>query len=232
MTVDDDTTPITDAAADDVARPAATRGRPGRPRVGEETGPSRRRRIREAAVTVFAAKGYHDARVSDIAGEAGVAHGLVYHYFSGKEQLLQDVFQRTWKHIEIGLRSIEQGGGTSREQLADVVRLLLGSYRMSPDLVRVVVLEVTRSGHLRAQVDEIAEAFKIIERIIESGQQRGELRADIPAKLVSFVFWGAVDEVLTGWVFGTLPGTDEDVAQAEHAVVELVLGGLASQTGA
>ncbi len=204
-----------------------TRGRPGRPRVGEETGPSRRRRIREAAVTVFAAKGYHDARVSDIAGEAGVAHGLVYHYFAGKEQLLQDVFRRTWLHIEQGLRSIEKGGGTAGEQLTDIVRLLLGSYRMSPDLVRVVVLEVTRSGHLRAQVDEIAEAFKIIERIIEGGQERGELRADISATLVSFVFWGAVDEVLTGWVFGTLPGTDEDVAKAEHAVVELVLNGLA-----
>ena len=194
--------------------------------MGEESGPSRRRRIREAAVTIFAAKGYHDARVSDIAREAGVAHGLVYHYFQGKEQLLQDVFRRTWRHIEQGLRTIEKGGGTSAEQLADVVRLLLGSYRMSPDLVRVVVLEVTRSGHLRAQVDEIADAFAIIERMIAGGQERGELRSDIPAHLISFVFWGAIDEVLTGWVFGTLPDSDEDVAQAERAVVELVLGGL------
>ena len=216
-----------DEPAEDEGTKGATRGRPGRPRVGEETGPSRRRRIREAAVKVFASKGYHDARVSDIAGEAGVAHGLVYHYFAGKEQLLQDVFRRTWLHIEQGLRTIEQGGGSAGEQLADIVRLLLGSYRMSPDLVRVVVLEVTRSGHLRAQVDEIAEAFKIIERIIEAGQERGELRADISATLVSFVFWGAVDEVLTGWVFGTLPGTDEDVLKAETAVVELVLNGLA-----
>ena len=209
------------------AGPGPTRGRPGRPRVGEESGPSRRRRIREAAVTVFARKGYHDARVSDIAREAGVAHGLVYHYFDGKEQLLQDVFRRTWLHIEQGMRSIEKGGGTAGEQLAGVVRLLLGSYRMSPDLVRVVVLEVTRSGHLRAQVDEIAEAFKVIERMIIAGQASGELRDDIPPHLVSFVFWGAIDEVLTGWVFGTLPDSDEDVAEAEHAVVELVLRGLA-----
>lgn len=178
-------------------------------------------------MTVFARKGYHDARVSDIAREAGVAHGLVYHYFDGKEQLLQDVFRRTWLHIEQGLRSIEKSGGTAAEQLADVVRLLLGSYRMSPDLVRVVVLEVTRSGHLRTQVDEVAETFAIIERIITVGQSSGELRDDIPAKLVSFVFWGAIDEVLTGWVFGTLSGTDDDVAQAERAVVELVLRGLA-----
>lgn len=224
----DPDTPEGDDAADDVADGAGgpTRGRPGRPRVGEESGPSRRRRIREAAVTVFASKGYHDARVNDIAREAGVAHGLVYHYFAGKEQLLQDVFRRTWMHIEQGLRSIERSGGSSAEQLADVVRLLLGSYRMSPDLVRVVVLEVTRSGHLRAQVEEIAQVFAIIERIIAAGQASGELRPDIPARLVSFVFWGAIDEVLTGWVFGTLPDTDADVAQAERAVVELVLGGL------
>lgn len=178
---------------------------------------------------MFARKGYHDARVSDIAREAGVAHGLVYHYFDGKEQLLQDIFRRTWLHIEQGMRSIERGGAPAGEQLADVVRLLLGSYRMSPDLVRVVVLEVTRSGHLRAQVDEIAEAFAIIERIITAGQERGELRDDIPAHLVSFVFWGAVDEVLTGWVFGTLADSDEDVAQAEKAVVELVLRGLSAR---
>ena len=211
---------------DEAAASGATRGRPGRPRVGEESGPSRRRRIREAAVTVFASKGYHDARVSDIAREAGVAHGLVYHYFAGKEQLLQDVFRRTWRHIEQGLRTIEQGSDTASDKLTAIVRLLLGSYRMSPDLVRVVVLEVTRSGHLRAQVEEITDAFQIIERIISSGQASGELRTDVPARLISFVFWGAVDEVLTAWVFGTLPGTDEDVAQAEHAVVELVLGGL------
>lgn len=229
MAASDDTP---EEAQPDAGNGGPTRGRPGRPRVGEESGPSRRRRIREAAVVVFANKGYHDARVSDIAREAGVAHGLVYHYFDGKEQLLQDVFRRTWLHIEQGLRTIERGGGTAAEQLADIVRLLLGSYRMSPELVRVVVLEVTRSGHLRAQVDEIAEAFKIIERIIVAGQEGGQLRADIPARLVSFVFWGAVDEVLTGWVFGTLPGTDEDVAQAEHAVVELILRGLSSPADA
>src|SRR5690606_17831206 len=130
----------------------------------------------------------------------------------------QDVFRRTWLHIEQGLRALERERSTAAEQLAGIVRLLLGSYRMSPDLVRVVVLEVTRSGHLRAQVDEIAEAFGIIERIIARGQHCGELRDDVSAKLMSFVFWGAIDEVLTGWVFGTLPDTDDAVAEAEHAV--------------
>lgn len=178
---------------------------------------------------MFARKGYHEARVSDIAAEAGVAHGLVYHYFNGKEQLLQDVFRRTWLNIEQGLGSIETSGSAPKDQIRDIVRLLLGSYRMSPDLVRVVVLEVTRSGHLRAQVEEIGEAFAIIERIIEQGQSSGQLRADIPAKLVSYVFWGAVDEILTAWVFGTMPAEDTDVAAAEHALVELLIGGMGAR---
>lgn len=216
-----------DAVDDEAVGPRPTRGRPGRPRVGEESGPTRRRRIREAAVTVFAQKGYHAARVSDIAREAGVAHGLVYHYFEGKEQLLFDVFRRTWHNIAQGLRTVEQQQRDDpASQLAEMVRLLLGSYRMSPELVRVVVLEVARSGHLRAQVDGIVDAFAIIEQTIERGQRSGAFRNDVPPHLVSFVFWGAINEVLTGWVFGTLSDTDVDVAAAERAVVELVLGGV------
>ena len=204
----------------------AARRRPGRPRATEEAGRSRRRDIKRAAVTVFAQKGYHAARVSDIAAEAGVAHGLVYHYFSSKEDVLAEIFTGTWKQIEQGLNELAGSDQPATDKLAGVVRLMLGSYRLAPDLVRVVVLEVTRSGHLRAQVEEVAQVFGLIESIIRDGQASGELRDDIDAGLVSYVFWGAIDEVLTGWVFGTLPGGDADVERAEHAVVELVLGGL------
>lgn len=205
---------------------AAAARRPGRPRAATDAGRSRRRDIKRAAVTVFAEKGYHAARISDIAAEAGVAHGLVYHYFAGKEELLAEVFRGTWQQLELGLKSIAASESSTRQRLSEVVRLMLGSYRLAPDLVRVVILEVTRSGHLRAQVDEVAQVFAVIERMIEEGQQSGELRGDIDARLVSYVFWGAIDEVLTGWVFGTLPSADDDVSRAERAVVEVVLGGL------
>lgn len=215
--------PHTQLVQEDEQPAVRRRGRP----VGSGTaGRSRKSEIRRAAVTVFAAKGYHNTRVSDIAAEAGVAHGLVYHYFAGKEDVLADVFQGTWGQIEQGITSIASSEATASQQLKDVVRLLLGSYRLAPELVRVVVLEVTRSGHLRAQVDEVAQVFAIIERIIADGQRRGELRSDIDATLVSYVFWGAIDEVLTGWVFGTLPSEDADVDRAERAVVDVILGGL------
>jgi hypothetical protein len=124
---------------------------------------------------------------------------------------------------------IHGSGASAGERLADVVRLLLGSYRLAPELVRVVVLEVTRSGQLRGQVEEVDRAFRMIEAIIRVGQQAGELRPDVDPRFASYVFWGAIDEVLTGWVFGTLPGEDDDVVRAEHAVVEVALGGLVAR---
>ncbi len=199
--------------------------RPGRPK-SDAARFSRKSAIRKAAISVFAEKGFHDARISDIARKAGVAHGLVYHYFEGKDALLADIFQGTWGQIEQGLATIRSSGDSAAERLAEVVRLILGSYRLAPELVRVVVLEVTRSGHLRAQVDEVAQVFGVIEQIIADGQSVGQLRADINPTLVSYVFWGAIDEVLTGWVFGTLPSEDDDVARAERAVVDVVLGGM------
>lgn len=204
--------------------------RRGRPRADSIAQGSRKSEIRKAAISVFAEKGFHNARISDIAARAGVAHGLVYHYFDGKDALLTEIFRGTWGQLEQGLASISSSGGSAAERLADIVRLILGSYRLAPELVRVVVLEVTRSGHLRAQVDEVAHVFGVIEQIIADGQAVGQLRADINPTLVSYVFWGAIDEVLTGWVFGTLSSNDDDVTRAERAVVDVVLGGMLVRT--
>jgi AcrR family transcriptional regulator len=203
--------------------------RAGRPRADNAQTRARRGEIKRAAVKVFADKGYHAARVSDIAREADVAHGLVYHYFASKEELLEEVFRTTWGHIEQGLESIADDASLDAgEQLAEVVRLMLGSFRLAPELVRVVILEVTRSGALRSQVGTVDRAFRIIERIIAAGQLAGTLRADVDARFASFIFWGAIDEVLTAWVFGTLPAEDDDVARAELAVVQIALGGLSA----
>jgi len=188
---------------------------------------SRRRQIRDAAVRVFAERGFHNARVSDIAAEAGVAHGLVYHYFASKDAVLQEIFRTTWGWVDQGFREIHARPDLSAEQqLTEVVRLMLGSYRLAPDIVRVLVLEVTRSGHLRTQVEEITQAFELIESMIRGGQDAGHLRPDVDARFASYVLWGAIDEVLTGWVFGTLPDDDAAISRAEHTVVEIALAGL------
>jgi AcrR family transcriptional regulator len=187
----------------------------------------KRRLLLDAAVRVFARKGYHASRVGDIAEEAGVAHGLLYHYYPSKEDLLRSVFRETWRALIDTIRSVEETGDPAPEQLRKVAQILLRSWRRDPDLVRVLVLEVTRSQHLRGEMDEIGESFAAIQEIVERGQAEGSIRADLDAHLASYVFYGGIEELLTGWVLGRLPDSEEDVERAERTLVGLVTAGLA-----
>jgi AcrR family transcriptional regulator len=189
----------------------------------------KRRLLLDAAVRVFARKGYHAARVGDIAEEAGVAYGLLYHYFSSKEEVLRNVFRETWRALIATIENVERGEDTPREQLRKVAEILLRSWKRDPDLVRVLVLEVTRSQLLAGEMDEIVASFSVIQAIVERGQADGSIRGDLDARLASYVFYGAIDELLTGWVLGRLPDSDEDLARAEQTVVEIVAGGLAPE---
>ena len=190
----------------------------------------KRRLLLDAAVRVFARKGYHASRVGDIAEEAGVAYGLLYHYCESKEEVLLTVFRETWRALIETIRSVEEAGDPPREQLRKVAEILLRSWRRDPDLVRVLVREVGRSQTLPARVEEVGAVFLAIEGIVERGQAAGDLRGDVEPRLVSWIFYGAIEEILTGWVLGQLADADEDVAAAEQAVVGVVLGGLVSGT--
>lgn len=187
----------------------------------------KRRLILRAAITVFARSGYHTSRVSDVAKEAGVAYGLVYHYFGSKEDLLETIFRRTWSRMLDAVKEVEEEGAPAREQLAAVARIVLGAWQVDPDLVRVLVREVARSPQLGREVDEIAHAFAALERIVVRGQERGELRADADPRLAAWILYGALEEILTGWVFGRLASGPDDVEHAERAVVALLSDGLA-----
>src|SRR2546422_7464873 len=199
------------------------------PRAVSERTADRRAELLEAAVRVFAAKGFHASRVGDIAEEAGVAHGLLSHYFRSKEELLETIFRETWRDVLDAVRSVEETDETARERLAGVAKILLRAWRRDPDLVRVLVREVTRSSHLQKRIDEIDAAFAGLERIIARGQEEGEFRSDVDPRMVSYVFYGALEEILTGWVLEQLDDGDEEVALAEQTVIEVVCGGLARE---
>jgi AcrR family transcriptional regulator len=191
----------------------------------------KRRAILDAAVRVFARNGFHTSRVGDVAVEAGVAHGLLYHYFPSKEELLATIFRDTWRALLEALREVEESDEPAREQLRKVAAIVLRTWRREPDLVRVIVREVARGPQLTREIDEIGQAMDAIERIVARGQERGELRSDVDARLAAVILYGALDEILTGWVLGQLPDREEDVARAERAVVDVVAGGLVAAAG-
>lgn len=186
----------------------------------------KRRLILDAAVRVFARSGYHGARVGDIAEEAGVAHGLLYHYFSSKEEVLATVFRENWRALLETLHRVEADDEPADEKLRGVTKVILRSWRNDPDLVRVMVREVARSPHLQAQVDEVREVFLVLQRIVEEGQAKGVFRPDLDARLASWIIYGGLEEILTGWVLGQLPDGDDEVARAERTILDVVCGGL------
>jgi TetR/AcrR family fatty acid metabolism transcriptional regulator len=187
---------------------------------------AKRRRLLDAAVRVFARAGYHGSRVGDIAEEAGVAHGLLYHYFPSKEEVLQTIFRENWGELIQRFRAVEAADEPAGEKLEGIAKILLRTWRNDPDLVTVMVREVARSPQLQTQVVEVREAFAIVQRIVEQGQRDGVFRGDVDARLASWILYGGLEEVLTGWVLGGLPADDAEVARAERTAIDLALRGL------
>jgi len=193
-------------------------------------GDDKRRLILQAAVRVFARQGYEASPVGDVAREAGVAYGLVYHYFGSKDAVLEAVFREQWGRLLAAVALAEETGETAPEQLALVVKIVLRTWRDDPDLVRLLVREITRSPHIDDELDEIGQAFASLERIIRRGQGEGTFRPDLDARLAAWMLYGSLEEVLTGWVLGQLPDDADGIAAAEHEVIATIVGGLRAAT--
>ena len=184
------------------------------------------RQILDAAVRVFAEQGYESSRVADIAREAGVAYGLVYHYFGSKDAILEAVFRQAWGRLLAAVAVAEKTGADATEQLSLVVKIVLRAWRDDPDLVRLLVREVTRNRHIQDELDEIGQGFASLERIVRRGQGEGSFRSAADPQIAAWMLYGALEEVLTGWVLGRLPDDAEAVAAAEREVIATVVGGL------
>jgi TetR/AcrR family transcriptional regulator, fatty acid metabolism regulator protein len=187
---------------------------------------AKRRLILDAAVRVFARQGYEASPVGDIATEAGVAYGLVYHYFGSKDAVLEAVFREQWGRLLAAVALAEETGETAPEQLALVVKIVLRTWRDDPNLVRLLVREITRSPHITDELDEISEAFRSLQRMIARGQAEGTFRADLDPQIAAWMLYGGLEEVLTGWVLGQLPDTAGALAAAEREVTATLVEGL------
>jgi TetR/AcrR family transcriptional regulator, fatty acid metabolism regulator protein len=188
-------------------------------------GEEKRRQLLDAAVRVFARKGFHASRVGDIAEEAGVAHGLLYHYFKSKDQVLEAVFHDNWSVLLARIRSVEESDEPAADQLRHIAAVVLRTWLHLPDVVRVVIREFGRSPELAERIGELAQPIDSIARVIERGIERGEFKKVDP-RVAATVVYGSIDELLTAWVLDRLPSGEEDVAAAEQALVAVSLRGL------
>jgi TetR/AcrR family transcriptional regulator, fatty acid metabolism regulator protein len=212
-----------------------TRPRTARPAArGEGQEPEKRRLILHAAVRVFAERGYHGCRIADVARAAGVAYGLVYHYFRNKDELLESVFEEQWAIFIRALEAIDAGPGTAPDKLAGLFGFVFDVYKTAPAAVRVLMLEVTRTprglraGSTRETFDQ---AVRLVAAVVRGGQERGELRREADPVVAATCLLGAMELTLSGMVVGLVPArSEEEVDRAREQLVAVAIDGLRAST--
>jgi TetR/AcrR family fatty acid metabolism transcriptional regulator len=193
------------------------------------TSVDKRRLILDAAIRVFARRGFHRCRVSDVADEAGVAYGLVYHYFDSKEEILDTLFTERWQVMLDAIAEIDEKQEVPvRDKLYMVASFIIDSYRYDPDLMKVIIVEVTRAANSfgRQHLGEISKAYEGIAAIVERARRDGTFKPDISSEFAAMCFYGAIEQLLSAWIFDLVPQTEEEFERAKGLVVETICGGL------
>ena len=188
----------------------------------------KRRMILDAAMRVFARQGFHTCRVSDIADEAGVAYGLVYHYFSSKDEILDTLFLERWNVMLQAIAEADRSQPSPREKLRAIAGFIVDSYRHEPELMKVIVVEVTRAANTfgRTHLTKIREAYEQIAGIVARAQAEGVFRAEITPEFGALAFYGSIEQVLTRWIFDRDAVDEEELEGAKTMIVETICRGL------
>ena len=187
--------------------------------------PDKRGAILRAATSVFAEKGFFNAKVADIAKAAGVADGTVYLYFKNKDDVLHSIFDRAMdEFIADGSRELATLS-TPEEKLRRIAELHLE--RLSADRDMAIVFQVELRGSIKfmEQFSEtrVTEYLDIIRATIAEGQKSGVLRSDLKPIVCAKMFYGALDEMVTNWI---LSSKSYPLAPMADEVMKVFFGGL------
>ena len=202
-------------------------------RVGADIAQDRKKQILKAAVEVFAERGFHRTRVSDIAKRAGVAYGLIYHYFHSKDDVLNSVFEQNWSVFLKVLHEIERDSTKdSSAKLSAIAALLIDALQVAPQTIQVIIQEISRSDRfvLPQKVSAFRNAFSIVHNIIQHGQTIGDIKEDIDPLVSAYMFFGALETICTGFMLKTIPcSSPEQAERMKRTVNEVMLLGMAKR---
>ncbi|MDO8475909.1 MAG: TetR/AcrR family transcriptional regulator [Candidatus Rokubacteria bacterium] len=191
--------------------------------------PDKPQQIIEAAVRVFARKGYYNSRVSDIAREAGIAAGTIYLYFRTKDDILVTLFRDKMAEFVGALRKAIAGEPDAASKVRRLVSLHFRMLEENPDLAEVLQVELRQGQKFfrGASSQEIGAYFALIGSVLEEGVAERRFRSDLPVKVATKMLFGAMDQMATSWVLGKRGYQLVDTADA---VAEIFLQGVAAPT--
>jgi len=199
---------------------------PSTKRGGRRKSPEKRKRILKAATKVFAQKGFHGARVTEIARAAGVAEGTIYLYFKNKEDLLVSLFETHVSQLNEELRETLKTLPDSPTRLRYIVDCQLGQIRDSRELAEVLSITLRQSNRFLRQfaAPRFTEYLEVISQVVEEGQRPGEIRRDVTPLTVARALFGALDGLLLTWALGRAPASR--LERAGKQVADVIVQGL------
>jgi TetR/AcrR family fatty acid metabolism transcriptional regulator len=199
------------------------------------TGPStkavvtdKREAILRSAIKVFAGNGYFNSKVSDIAGEAGIADGTVYLYFKSKDDILHSIFNRAMAEFIDEARRELTSIQDPIERIRRIAQLHLGKLGADRDMAVVFQIELRGSTKFMEEFSAagFAEYLDIIRKTIDEGQRSGVFRADIKPIVGAKILYGALDEMVTNWI---LSKSSYPLAPMADEVLKIFFGGISTQ---
>jgi TetR/AcrR family fatty acid metabolism transcriptional regulator len=188
----------------------------------------RKSTILRAAIEVFSKKGYHGCRIADVAKEAGVAYGLVYHYYKNKDELLQSVFEFGWSSLVTRITERSLQGKTVEEKVRGIISVAFDAYKTDPRAVKVLILEVGRnpSGQSVNRGTAFGGIIEMAAQLFRDGQKRGEIDSALEPVMCAAMLFGAIEMGLTAFVMGILEREPEVIDRAAQQVADTFLGGV------
>ncbi|MFH0788804.1 MAG: TetR/AcrR family transcriptional regulator [Pseudomonadota bacterium] len=184
--------------------------------------------IFEAALKVIKEKGFHRARMADIAEEAGISYGLVYHYYKSKDDLCNDILNQWWAKLYQLLDKIRNSADDFHLKLRGLILYFLNTYQRKPDLMNIFITQISRSTNnlTKTRLDFFKKFIALTEAIVSQGQKKGVLRSDFETHYLTYIFLGALDTFLSVMVLG-----DQKIKNNSHkeriadTILEVFLNG-------
>jgi AcrR family transcriptional regulator len=198
--------------------------------VSPDVAADRKKQILKAAVEVFAERGFHRTRVSDIAKRAGVAYGLIYHYFDSKDDVLNSLFEENWAvFLKVVKDLVDHPETTAPAKLEAIAALLIDALQVAPSIIQVIIQEISRSDRFihPKKVAAFNDAFTLVEQIIRAGQAAGTIKDGIQPTVAAYIFFGALETICTGFTLGAIQcSTKEETEKVKDTFRRIVLEGL------
>ena len=188
--------------------------------------------IFEAALKTIKKKGFHKARMSDIAREAGISYGLVYHYFGSKEDLFDAILHQWWQGLFQLFTDISHRAHPVSEKLRRIIHYFLDTYQRHPEMVNIFITEISRSTtNLTAtRLDYFKKFMGVTDDVIAAGQKEGILRKDFPPRYLTYIFLGSLETFVSAMVLEDqkIKGDGQKNRIAE-SILEVFLNGAKKQ---